>query len=212
MPPLEQLLAFAAVSVVFVATPGPSVVFTIGRALTYGRIPAIYSVVGNAAGVFLHVIAVAVGIGAIVQRSVAVFTILKVVGAGYLIYLGVQAIRRRHALSNVLDEQAEPLRSQRSVLDGFVVGVSNPKSIVFFAAILPQFVDPTAGAATGQLLVLGLVPVGVALVSDSLWALLAGAARNWFGRSPRRLASIGGAGGLAMLGLGINLAFTGRKD
>lgn len=212
MPSPGQLFAFAVVSLVFVAIPGPSVLFTISRALTMGRRPALITVIGNAAGVYLHVVAVALGVGAIVERSLAVFTILKLAGAAYLIYLGVQAIRHRRDVGQVLNRAVPVLRSRRVLADGFIVGVSNPKSIVFFAAVLPQFVDPAAGRVPLQLLLLGVVSIAAALVSDSVWAVVAGAARDWFGRSPRRLAAIGGAGGMVMIGLGVHLAFTGRKD
>jgi threonine/homoserine/homoserine lactone efflux protein len=200
------------VSLVFVAFPGPRVLFTISRALTMGRRPALITVIGNAAGVYLHVVAVALGVGAIVERSLAVFTILKLAGAAYLIYLGVQAIRHCRGVGQVLNRPVPALRSRRVLADGFIVGVSNPKSIVFFAAVLPQFVDPAAGRVPLQLLLLGVVSIAAALVSDSVWAVVAGAARDWFGRSPRRLAAIGGAGGMVMIGLGVHLAFTGRKD
>jgi threonine/homoserine/homoserine lactone efflux protein len=212
MPPTDRLLAFAIVALVFVAIPGPSVLFTVSRALTLGRRPALLNVVGNTAGVYVHVIAVALGVGAIVERSIAAFTILKLVGAAYLVYLGVQAVRHRRAVAAMLGQVAVPARSRRVLADGFVVGVTNPKSIVFFAAVLPQFVDPAGGPVPVQLLVLGLVAIIAALVSDSVWAVVAGAARDWFGRSPRRLAAIGGAGGLVMIGLGVRLALTGRKD
>ncbi|HMG31425.1 MAG TPA: LysE family translocator [Jiangellaceae bacterium] len=213
MPSTDHLLAFAVVSLVFVAIPGPSVLFTVSRALTLGRQPALLTVVGNAGGVYLHVIAVALGIGAIVERSLAVFTILKLAGAAYLVYLGVQAVRhRRRAVADMLNHPAAPTRNRRVLADGFIVGVSNPKSVVFFAAVLPQFVDPTAGRVPLQLLVLGIVSIAAALVSDSVWAVVAGAARDWFGRSARRLAAIGGAGGVVMIGLGVRLALTGRQD
>jgi threonine/homoserine/homoserine lactone efflux protein len=212
VPPIDRVLAFSLVALVFVAIPGPSVLFTISRALTLGRRPALLTVVGNAAGVYVHVLAVAFGVGAIVQRSIAAFTALKVVGAVYLVYLGVQAIRHRRALAEMLEVHVSVASTRRVLLDGFVVGVSNPKSIVFFAAVLPQFVDPDAGPAGTQILVLGLVAIAAALVSDSVWAMVAGTARQWFVRSPERLARINGVGGLAMVGLGIRLAFTGRKD
>ena len=96
--------------------------------------------------------------------------------------------------------------------DGFIVGVSNPKAIVFFAAVLPQFADRSAGQVPVQLLLLGAVFMAIALVSDSMWAIIAGTARSWFARSPRRLELIGGAGGLVMIGIGASLALTGRKD
>jgi len=99
VPSTGQLFAFAVVSLVFVAIPGPSVLFAISRALTLGRRPALLTVVGNAAGVYLHVVAVALGIGAVGERSLTVFTILKLAGSAYLIYLGVQAIRHHRAVA-----------------------------------------------------------------------------------------------------------------
>lgn len=213
MPDPDRLLAFAIVALVFVAVPGPSVLFTISRALTLGKRPALLTVLGNATGVYVHVAAVAFGVAAIVERSVLAFTALKLAGAAYLVYLGVQALRHRRRLSAAPEQQPRGIVRSRKVLrDGFVVGVSNPKSIVFFAAILPQFVTPANGHITSQLLVLGLIAISAALVSDSVWALVAGTARDWFARSPRRLEAIGGAGGLVMVGLGVQLAFTGRKD
>jgi threonine/homoserine/homoserine lactone efflux protein len=100
----------------------------------------------------------------------------------------------------------------RTLWEGFVVGVTNPKTCVFFAAVLPQFVDRNAGHVHEQMLLLGLVFTGIALVCDSIWALTASAARTWFARSPRRMAAVGGTGGLAMIGLGVAVAVTGRAD
>jgi threonine/homoserine/homoserine lactone efflux protein len=145
---------------------------------------------GNEAGEYLQVAAVAVGIGAIVERSVQAFTVLKLLGACYIVYLGVRAVRGRRDLARAL-EAAVPRRNGRILLDGFVVGVTNPKSAVFFAAVLPQFVAPAAGHVKLQLLALGLVFVAIALLSDSAWAVVAGTARNWFARSPRRLKLVG---------------------
>jgi threonine/homoserine/homoserine lactone efflux protein len=212
MVPMNQFLAFTLATIVFVAIPGPSVLFTIGRALTVGRRAALLTVAGNAAGVYLHVVAVAFGLGAIVERSVVAFTVLKYVGAGYLIYLGVQAIRHRRSGSADMAATIGPRRTWRVLRDGFVVGVGNPKSVVYFAAVLPQFIDPAAGNPALQMLTLGAVAPLIALLSDSGWALIAGTARDWFARSPRRLAFIGGTGGFMMIGLGVSLAVSGRKD
>ena len=93
-----------------------------------------------------------------------------------------------------------------------MVGISNPKTIVFFSAVLPQFVDRSAGHVPAQMLVLGAISVAIAVLCDSTWALAAGTARSWIARSPRRLELIGGTGGLAMIGIGATLALTGRKD
>jgi threonine/homoserine/homoserine lactone efflux protein len=157
-------------------------------------------------------VAVAFGVGALVERSVAVFTVIKLAGAAYLVYLGVQAIRHRGSLRAALDVAAEPRTFGRILRDGIVVGVSNPKAIVFFAAVLPQFVNRSAGHVPVQMLLLGSVFVAIAVVCDSSWALAAGTARAWMARSPRRLEMVGGAGGLAMIGIGASLALTGRKD
>lgn len=214
MVPTDHLLAFAVTSFVLIAMPGPSVLFTISRALTIGRRGALLTVMGNATGAYLQVVAVAFGIGAMVERSIVAFTVIKLVGAGYLVYLGVRAIRHRHSLSDaVTAARLAPRRTWRRVVaDGFLVGLSNPKTIVFFVAALPHFIDRGAGQVTAQLLVLGALFPGIALISDSGWAIAAGTARNWFARSPRRLPAIGGAGGLAMIGVGTTLAVTGRKD
>lgn len=212
MPDPDRLLAFALVSVVFVLIPGPSVLFTVSRALTLGKRPALLTVVGNASGVYLHVIAVAFGVAAIMERSIVAFTVLKLAGAAYLVYLGIQALRHRRSLPSLLNQPAELVRRRKVFTDGFVVGLTNPKSIVFFAAVLPQFVTPSNGHLTSQLLVLGMIAIAAALVCDSLWAIVAGTARDWFAHSPRRLEVIGGSGGLVMVGLGVQLALTGRKD
>jgi threonine/homoserine/homoserine lactone efflux protein len=103
-------------------------------------------------------------------------------------------------------------RSRRSVLEGFVVGVANPKAVILFAAVLPEFVDRHAGNVPAQMLVLSLVSFVIALASDSMWSLLASGVHAWLARSPRRLELVGGAGGLAMIGLGLSVAVTGRKS
>jgi len=198
--------------VLLILVPGPSVLFTIGRALTVGRREALLTVVGNAAGCYLQVIAVAVGVGVIVERSAVVFTVIKLVGAAYLVYLGVQAIRHRRRITDALATGIPTMAAGRAVRDGMVVGFLNPKTIVFFVVALPQFTDPAAGNAPLQMLLLGTMFPLFALVLDSGWALAAATARGWLANSPRRLELIGGTGGLAMIGLGASLAITGRRD
>jgi threonine/homoserine/homoserine lactone efflux protein len=209
---IKDLLAFAGVAVVLVAVPGPSVVFTISRALTYGRRTALLNVAGNTLGLVVQVVAVAFGLGAVIERSAEVFTGLKLAGAGYLVWLGVQAIRHRRSLTGAVAARVGPLGPLRAVRDGVVAGATNPKTIAVFVVVMPQFATPGSGHLAGQLLVLGLVFPLIALVLDSCWALAASTARQWLSGSPRRLAAIGGAGGLVMIGLGVSLAATGRKD
>lgn len=208
----DRLLAFAAMSFLLIVIPGPSVLFVIGRALSQGRRAALTTVVGNTLGAYVLVVAVALGVGAVVERSVLVFTTLKLVGAAYLVYLGVKAVRQRRSLHAAFSGDGVAHGSLRTLWEGFAVGVANPKTIVFFAAVLPQFVDRGQGHVSLQMLLLGLVFNVIAVVSDSVWGLVAATTRSWFARSPRRLGMVGGVGGLTMIGLGVTVAATGRTD
>ena len=214
MVPASHILAFAAVVTVLVAVPGPSVLFTISRALTVGRRAALLTVVGNELGLCVQLVAVAFGVGAVLQRSAQVITVIKLAGAVYLVFLGVQAIRHRRSVAEALAVRVTPVRPLRAIRDGFVVGVANPKTIVFFIAGLPEFTTTGPGhlPVPAQMLILGALFPVIALILDSAWAAIAGTARQWLVGSPRRLALIGGTGGLVMIGLGVSLAATGRKD
>jgi threonine/homoserine/homoserine lactone efflux protein len=210
--PTGSLLAFAATAFVLIVTPGPSVLFVISRGVALGGRAAVATVLGNAAGAYAQVVVVALGVGALIERSATFFTAVKFVGAAYIVFLGVQAVRHRRRLASVLDAAMAPRATRRILREGFVVGITNPKSAVFIAAILPQFTDPASGHVSLQLLVLGLVFAAIALVSDTTWGRAAGYARAWLGRSPQRLEALGGLGGLVMIGLGVRLAVTGRQD
>jgi threonine/homoserine/homoserine lactone efflux protein len=212
MLPTSHLLAFALISFALIIVPGPNVLFVISRSLMLGRAAGVGTAAGGQIGVYLQVVAVAFGVGALVERSVAIFTVIKLAGAAYLVYLGVQAIRHRGSLREALEVAAQPRSLGRILWDGIAVGATNPKVIVFFAAVLPQFVNRSAGHVQVQMLLLGSVFLAIAVACDSSWALAAGTARGWLARSPRRLEMIGGAGGLAMIGIGASLALTGRKD
>jgi len=211
MVPVENLWAFVAASVVLIVIPGPSVLFVIGRSLALGRLGGLLSVVGNALGMVPLVAAVALGVGALVAQSVVIFTIIKFAGALYLVYLGIQAIRHRADAAAAVNGEVATRSHWRQLGEGFIVGVTNPKTIAFFVAVLPQFVDFTAGAIPLQLFELGVVFIVLALICDSVWALAASAARNWFARSPKRAAHLAATGGVMMIGLGGVLAFTGNK-
>jgi threonine/homoserine/homoserine lactone efflux protein len=212
MPSASTLLAFAVASVVIIVIPVPSVLFTIGRALSAGRREALLTVVGNALGILTQICGLAIGLGPVIAASATAYTVLKVVGAAYLLWLGVQAVRHRRAVAAAfaagVSVTAHPLHAVRA---GYVVGVTNPKTVVFFAALLPQFVDPS-DAVWSQLVALGAVFAALALLLDGSVALAASRARDWFASSPRRMESVGGTGGLMMVGLGTGLLFTGRPD
>ena len=210
MPSASQWIAFLIASILFIQVPGPSLLFTIGRALSVGRRHALLSVVGNALGVFGQVVFVAVGLGALVAASATLYTAIKLCGAAYVCWLGLQAIRHRSEARLAL-RAAAPVAGRslhRSVLTGVTVGLTNPKTLVFFVAFLPQFVDRSAGHAGLQLAVLGAVFGLMACCSDSIWALAAARARDWFGRRPERLDRLGVAGGVMMIGLGATLLAT----
>lgn len=210
--PIGNLLAFTLAAFVLIVIPGPSVLFVISRALAYGRRTALLTVLGGAVGSFVSAVAIAIGVGTLIQTSAIAFAILKYAGAGYLIYLGIRAIRHRGRLWAAMEQKVEPVSSRRTLLEGFVVSVTNPKSMVFFVAVLPQFVDPSAGTASLQMILFGAVFALIALGSDTVWGVAAGAVRAWFARSKRRLEWVGGASGLTMMGLGVGIAVSGRKD
>ncbi|SHN06178.1 LysE family translocator [Cryptosporangium aurantiacum] len=210
MLPLSHLVAFTLTALIIIAIPGPSVLFVIGRSLSLGRRGGLMSVAGNTLGMVPQVVAVSLGVGAVVAKSILLFQLLKLAGAAYLVYLGIQAIRHRHAMTNA--EPSESQSARRLIWQGFVVGITNPKSIVFFVAVLPQFADPSSGNMPLQLAILGLIVTTIGLVHDSLWAMAAATARRWFARSKDRVARLGATGGVMMIGLGATLALTGAKE
>lgn len=210
--PTARLTPFVLTVAVLALVPGPSFLFVISRSLVLGRTAGLATAVGDNVGKIVQVVVVAFGAGIILEQSIVVFNFVKLVGAAYLAYLGVQAIRHRRSLHNTLDASVEPRKTRRVLWDALVVGVSNPKGIVIISAVLPQFIDRSAGHVPIQLLTLGALFVVLTLAANLMWALGAGAARSWFARSPRRLEAVGAAGGITMIGLGVGLAMAGRKD
>ncbi len=208
-----QFIGLLLASAVVIVVPGPSVLFIVGRALSYGRRTALFSILGNSIGSYLAAVGVAVGLGPLLQRSDVLFQTIKLLGAAYLVLLGVQAWR--HARAGVLateSAQLVPAAPWRSVRTGVLVGVTNPKAFILFGAILPQFVDRGAGSVPVQMLFLAVIPIALGLVTDTGWGLIAGQARNWLSRTPRRMVVLGRIGGVSMIGLGLSVAVTGRHD
>jgi len=207
-----QLIGFTLASLVLIVVPGPGVLFIVGRALSHGRRTAFATAAGHAAGNYAVAACVAVGLGTVLERSAQVFIAVKLIGALYLVILGVQAIRHRRSLATAMSGAAGAGDGWRALRDGVVVGVTNPKSYILFGAILPQFVNRSAGNVPAQMLLLALISVAIGLVSDITWGVAASAVRAWFAGSPRRYELVGGAGGLAMIGVGVTIAVTGRKS
>lgn len=210
MIPAANILAFCVAAVPLIMVPGPTVLFVIGRSLALGRVGGLLSVLGNAIGALVIAIVVALGVGVLVESSVVAFTVIKIAGSAYLVYLGIQAIRHRNDASKEVDVAEVSRSRQRLVWEGFVVGITNPKTLVFLIAVLPQFVDYNAGSIPLQLGLLGALFVIFALISDGAWALLAGTARDWFAASPRRLAVLSAIGGALIIVIGVAMLFVGH--
>jgi threonine/homoserine/homoserine lactone efflux protein len=201
---VEYLVA----AMIIILAPGPSVLFVIARAIAWGRKTAVLSVLGNVTGSFVLSTLVALGLGPVLERSDLAYAAVQWGGGLYLVYLGIDAIRKRAIHASDMTNQGPvgptPLRSIR---DGFWVGVLNPKAIVFFAAVLPQFVDIESDHVTLQLIFLGLTFCVLAFFSDGAWGLLAGTARAWLAKSPHRLERLRAFGGLVMIILGLAVLF-----
>jgi threonine/homoserine/homoserine lactone efflux protein len=215
MLPTHHLLAFLLTIYVLILIPGPSVLFVVSRGVALGRRAALATVAGNAGGLVFQGTLVTIGIGSIVASSDAVFTTLKLIGAAYLVFLGVRNIRERKALAAVFAPAAAaaaPKPVGRIVREGFFVGATNPKGVLIFTAVLPQFIDRSQGHDTLQLATLGAICVVIALLSDGAWAIASGTARQWLGRSSRRLETMTGLGGAMLVALGVGLALTGRRS
>jgi len=206
VPSASNLLAFSLVALIIIIIPGPSVLFSVGRALAWGKRAAIISVVGNATGVGIQILAVALGLGALVTTLPPVFLAMKVVGAVIVLFLGIQAIIHRHDHLRQTTLGAAP-RERRLFVESIGVGITNPKTIVFFVATLPAFVNTSQGNVLAQMLVLGAVFLIIGVTSDGIWALGAGFARDWFAASPKRLTGIRAGGGVALSGLGVYMLY-----
>lgn len=193
------------VSVAIILAPGPSVLFTIARAIAWGRKVALFTVLGNASGFFAMSLLVAVGIGPIIQASDFIYVAVQWGGGLYLIYLGIDALRKRNEHTNqMLEEGSTGAPSTiRVIRDGFVVGILNPKGIVFNAAVTPQFIDRSEGKVIAQLILLGAIFALLAFICDGTWGILAGTARNWLATNVSRIVILRSAGGVVMMILGI---------
>jgi threonine/homoserine/homoserine lactone efflux protein len=194
---------------VIILAPGPSVLFVIARAIAWGRKTSILTVLGNVSGSLVLSTLVALGIGPVLARYEIAYIAVQWGGGLYLIYLGVDAIKQRavHA-SDMTNQGPVGPTVLRSIRDGFWVGVLNPKAIVFFAAVLPQFVDIKGGEVTLQLIFLGLTFCVLAFISDGAWGLLAGTARVWLAKSNSRLERLRGFGGAIMIILGLAVLYS----
>jgi threonine/homoserine/homoserine lactone efflux protein len=179
MPDAPTFALFVAAALVMLIVPGPSVLYIVARSVEGGRTAGFVSVLGVQTGALVHIAFAAVGLSAILASSAVAFSVVKWLGAAYLIWLG---FRRIFGGEEDDDVAVEPERLSRVFSQGVIVNTLNPKTALFFLAFLPQFVDPSRGAAWAQILLLGATFVVLALCSDGLYALLSGTAGGWLRR------------------------------
>jgi len=201
MPAGSTLVLFVGASLALLAVPGPAVIYVVTRSIDQGRSAGIVSMLGVETGTLAYALAAAVGLTGLIAASEIGFTVVRYVGAAYLVYLGARKWRER-------DESQERVASARSrlYLRGLLVQLLNPKIAIFFLAFLPQFVDSERGPVAAQILVLGTLFTLLAIVSDGAYVLLAGAMGRWLRtgrRARRRLARISGG---VFIGLGVTAA------
>jgi len=188
--------------------PGPAVLYIVTRSIHQGRGAGLASVLGIHVGTLFHLTAATVGLSAIIVSSATAFTVVKLLGAVYLVVVGIRTLLGRTDAA-AADPQRPPRRRRRDFAEGVVVNVLNPKTALFFLAFLPQFVDVDSGHATLQILELGLLFMWLGLITDSLWALAAGTAGETLRRSRRWAQVQRYVSGSVFVGLGLVTALTG---
>jgi len=205
------LAAFSLAALAILAVPGPAVVYIVTRSIHQGRAAGLASVLGIHVGTLVHLTAATVGLSAILVSSATAFAVVKLLGALYLVVIGIRTLLGRGD-SEAIDPQLAPRRHRRDVAEGVVVNVLNPKTALFFLAFLPQFIDPGRGEEWQQILVLGLTFIALGLVTDSIWALAAGSAGESLRHSRRWAQAQRYVSGSVFVVLGAVTALTGRPQ
>ncbi len=200
----SRIWEYSIAAFLIILAPGPSVLFTIARAIAWGRTIALLTVVGNILGMYTMAVIVSFGLSPILAKSHLAFTGVQWLGGFYLIYLGYSAIKEspRHADDMLKVVEAKPSRG-KTIRQGYLVGALNPKGFVFFAAILPQFIDRDRGSITFQMLLMSTIFAVIGFISDGTWGVLAGTVRNWFASDVKRLVRLRITGGCVMILLGV---------
>jgi threonine/homoserine/homoserine lactone efflux protein len=209
MPDLSTALLFVIAAIALLLIPGPVVLYTIARSIDQGRRAGFMSVLAAGVGDFCHVLAATLGLSALLLSSALAFSLVKYAGAAYLIYLGVRTLMTRNEPAEQL--VVPPQRLSRIFSQGVLVSVLNPKTALFFLAFLPQFVNPTRGAVTTQILLFGVLFVGLGICTNSLYAQLAGTAGAWLKSNRTFLRGQRYFAGGIYVALGVTTALTGDK-
>lgn len=203
-----SLTIFITAALILLLTPGPAVLFIVARSLEQGRLAGVVSALGVGAAALIHVLVAALGLSALLMQSAVAFGVVKYLGAAYLVYLGIRTLRSKSDTSQIQTVGKSPL--SRIFVQGFIVNLLNPKTALFFFAFLPQFVDPARGAVTPQVIFLGMTFVVMAITSDSMYALVAGSARQVIVGNERLGRLQKNFAGVVYIGLGITTAFSGN--
>ena len=203
---LPNLPVFLLAALILLLTPGPAVLYIIARSMDQGRLAGFVSVLSIESGNSVHVLGATLGLSAILMSSALAFTVVKDLGAAYLIYLGIRRLLSRGQGQEIARFQKQSLR--RIYSQGVLVAILNPKTALFFLAFLPQFVDPSTGSITLQFLTLGGLFVMMAVVTDSMYSLLASTAGNWLKRNRSFLSAERYVVGSVYIGLGVTAALS----
>jgi threonine/homoserine/homoserine lactone efflux protein len=209
IPSHSSHLLFTSAALVLLVIPGPAVFYILGRSIGQGRGAGFVSALGISVGSLVHTTAAAVGLSGLLMSSALAFGVVKYLGAAYLIYLGVQKLRRDESIA--LADGTTLVRLRRIFAQGIVVNVLNPKAALFFFAFLPQFVDPARGNVAGQILFLGVLFAALGLASDSLWAFSAGSVAHWLRCNARWMRTQRYVSGGMLISLGVATAFAGSS-
>jgi threonine/homoserine/homoserine lactone efflux protein len=210
LPTWPLFSAFLVASFILAVTPGPGVLYIVARSVSQGRASGLASVAGVALGNFGNALAASLGLAALFAVSSLAFTVVKYAGAAYLIYLGVQALRASASTQDANETEVKPLDLRRIFRDGFIVALLNPKTTIFFAAFLPQFINPQ-GSVAAQSVVLGAIFVVIAAFTDSLYAFAASRIAPLFKRAKNASTMGRYASGLTYIGMGLLAAFSSQR-
>jgi threonine/homoserine/homoserine lactone efflux protein len=211
LPTHSQLLFFVTTAAILLAIPGPAILYIVGRSIGQGRNAGLVSALGIGVGTLIHTAAAAVGLSALLVSSATAFSVVKYLGAAYLVYLGVQRLRRKESLAAASDTVAPHVTLVRVFSQGIVVNVLNPKTALFFFAFLPQFIDPARGHVATQILSLGVLFAAMGTASDSLWALFSGSVAGWLRNNQRWMRNERYVSGGILISLGVATALAGHS-
>ena len=211
LPTHSQLLFFVTTAAILLAIPGPAVLYIVGRSIGQGRNAGLISALGIGLGTLIHTDAAAVGLSALLVSSATAFSVVKYLGAAYLVYLGIQRLRSEESLAAASDTVAPRATLARVFSQGIVVNVLNPKTALFFFAFLPQFIDPARGHVATQILSLGVLFACMGTASDCLWALFSGSVAGWLRNKQRWMRNERYVSGGILISLGLATALAGSS-